>query len=249
MESLYRREFPRSSAYDPAWVLEAPMGPNSLWLAEWLTERLDLRPGMRVLDLGCGRAKSSIFLAKEFGVQVWATDLWVPASENQNAITSAGLDGSVFAIHAEAHDLPFEEGFFDVALGFDSYHYFGTDDMYLGYISSFVKPAGTLAFVSPGLERELDAEIPERLRPYWSWEFWAFHSPDWWRSHWAKTGLVDVEAAEMMPNGPRHWLDWLEICMAKEGGEDGHPAKSDADMLRADEGQLLGFVRVVAQGR
>ena len=35
---------------------------------------LDLRPGMRVLDLGCGRAASSIFLRREFGVQRWATD-------------------------------------------------------------------------------------------------------------------------------------------------------------------------------
>ena len=29
---------------------------------------------MRVLDLGCGRAMSSIFLRREFGVQVWATE-------------------------------------------------------------------------------------------------------------------------------------------------------------------------------
>jgi cyclopropane fatty-acyl-phospholipid synthase-like methyltransferase len=44
-------------------------------MAEWLTSALDLRPRMRVLDLGCGRATSSIFLHREFGVQVWATDL------------------------------------------------------------------------------------------------------------------------------------------------------------------------------
>ena len=37
-----------------------------------------LEPGMRVLDLGCGKGLSSIFLAKEFGVQVWAADLWTP---------------------------------------------------------------------------------------------------------------------------------------------------------------------------
>ena len=37
---------------------------------------------MRVLDLGCGVAASSIFLRREFGVQVWATDLWFHASDN-----------------------------------------------------------------------------------------------------------------------------------------------------------------------
>ncbi len=42
-------------------------------------------PGLRVLDLGCGRASSSIFLCREFGVQVWAADLWFSASENSSA--------------------------------------------------------------------------------------------------------------------------------------------------------------------
>ena len=63
-------------------MASASGGANALWLTEWLTEGLDLKPGMRVLDLGCGRANSSIFLHREFGVQVWATDLWFSASEN-----------------------------------------------------------------------------------------------------------------------------------------------------------------------
>ena len=63
--------FPRSSKYDPAWVIENEMGPNVLWLTEFLCEALDLTPGMRVLDLGCGKALSSIFLAREFKVQVF----------------------------------------------------------------------------------------------------------------------------------------------------------------------------------
>jgi methylmalonyl-CoA mutase C-terminal domain/subunit len=47
---------------------------------------------MRVLDIGCGRAVSSIFLRREFGVQVWATDLWFTASENQQRIRDAGME-------------------------------------------------------------------------------------------------------------------------------------------------------------
>ena len=53
------------------------MGPNGLWLTDALTQLLPLEPGMRVLDLGCGAAISSIFLARELGVQVWAADLWI----------------------------------------------------------------------------------------------------------------------------------------------------------------------------
>jgi len=82
-QRLASERFPRSSQYHPEWVMaNASGGANSLWVTEWLTTALDLRPGMRVLDLGCGRASSSIFLRREIGVQVWATDLWFSASEN-----------------------------------------------------------------------------------------------------------------------------------------------------------------------
>ena len=55
---LVSERFPRSSAYHPDWILAAVSGgANPLWLTEWLTEAMDLHPGMRVLDLGCGRGE------------------------------------------------------------------------------------------------------------------------------------------------------------------------------------------------
>ena len=63
MSELTCDRFPRSAGYDAAWVMEEPFGANPLWLTEWLCEQMPLQPGMRVLDLGCGRAKSSVFLA------------------------------------------------------------------------------------------------------------------------------------------------------------------------------------------
>ena len=48
------------------------MGPNSIKILEEMSESLSLKPGMRVLDLGCNKGLTSIFLAKEFGVQVVA---------------------------------------------------------------------------------------------------------------------------------------------------------------------------------
>ena len=67
------------------------MGPNVLWLTESLSQIMDFQPGSRVLDMGCGRAISSIFLAKEFGLRVWATDLWNKASDNLESVCAAGL--------------------------------------------------------------------------------------------------------------------------------------------------------------
>ena len=95
-ERLLSGRFPRASRYAPEWVLGAVSGAaNPLWMTEWLCEALELDSGMRVLDLGCGRAVSSVFLHREFGVQVWATDLWFGASENLLRIRDAGADGRV----------------------------------------------------------------------------------------------------------------------------------------------------------
>jgi cyclopropane fatty-acyl-phospholipid synthase-like methyltransferase len=58
-------------------------------LTEALSQVMTLEPGMRVLDMGCGRAVSSIFLAKEFGLQVWATDLWIAATAFCEALSYA----------------------------------------------------------------------------------------------------------------------------------------------------------------
>ena len=236
-------QFPRSATYDPEWVLENLMGPNVLWLTEALSQGMDLQPGMRVLDMGCGRAISSIFLAKEFGLQVWATDLWISASENWQRVVAAGVADQVFPIHAEAHALPFADGFFDALLSLDAYHYFGTDDLYLGYYSRFVGAGGQIGMVVPGLQHEFTERLPEHLVPYWSWDFWSFHSPDWWRHHWEKTGKVAVTLADMVPEGWKHWLKWQEVCL-----EQGFPAdQQEAEMLRVDAGRHLGFTRMVAR--
>lgn len=245
---LVQPAFPRASTYDAEWVFGTSMGPNALWLAEWASQAIPLHRGMRILDLGCGKAASSIFLAKEFDVIVWAADLWIEPTENWRRIEAAGLTDRVLPVHAEAHALPFAEGYFDAILSFDAYHYFGTDDLYVGYISKFIRPGGRLCIVVPGLARELPEGPPEPLRPYWKWEFYSFHSPDWWRRHWSKAGLVEVERADNLADGWRLWAEWNECCaQAGAGLGGGAVAAREAEMLRLDEGQTFAFTRVVAK--
>jgi cyclopropane fatty-acyl-phospholipid synthase-like methyltransferase len=235
--------YPRSATYDAQWMLENRMGPNALWLAEGLSQAMELQPGMRVLDMGCGRAISSIFLAREFDVQVWATDLWIGASDNWERICEAGVQDSVFPIHAEAHALPFAHGFFDTLVSLDAYHYFGTDDLYMGTFAHFVRPGGQIGIVVPGLRHEFTNGLPDHLVSRWPWDWWSFHSPDWWCRHWEKTGLVDVEVADMIPDGWKDWLTWEEIA-----SEQGYPAsQEEIDVLREDAGRNLGFTRLVAR--
>ncbi len=140
------KRYPRTEKYDAAWVCENWMGPNPLWLLEELCGHLELKPGMKVLDLGCGQGLTSIFLAREFGVTVFATDLWIEATPNLRRFEEAGVAGQVFPIHAEAHALPYADGFFDAAIAIDSYQYFGpTSSIFRAHFPGLSSPAGSSA--------------------------------------------------------------------------------------------------------
>lgn len=242
---LAREQFPRAGRYDPQWVLANQMGPHALWLTEWLCDAMNLRTGMRVLDMGCGRALSSIFLAREYGAQVWATDLWISATDNRRRIDEAGLSASVFPVHAEAHELPFAEEFFDAIVCVDSYIYYGTDDIYLDYFHKFVKPGGQIGMVVPGFMQDFDGPLPRHLVPFWAQECWTWHTVEWWRRHWARTELVNVELADVMPDGAKLWLEWKRARQA--AGENSESLKSDIRVLEEDAGRYMGFVRMVAR--
>lgn len=55
--------YPKSPTYDAQLVNENLMGPNSLKMLEELTCGMDLKPGMKVLDHGCGKGLTSILNA------------------------------------------------------------------------------------------------------------------------------------------------------------------------------------------
>jgi cyclopropane fatty-acyl-phospholipid synthase-like methyltransferase len=235
--------FPRSSAYHPEWVAGGVAGgANPLWLTEWLAEALDLRSGMRVLDLGCGRALSSIFLRREFGVQVWATDLWFSASENLQRVRDASVDDGVFPIHADARSLPFATEFFDAIVSIDSYYYYGTDDLYLAYLTRFVRPGGLVGVAQAGLVHELDDDVPAHLREWWAQDRpWCLHSAAWWQRHWERSGMLDVEVADTLPTGWQLWRHWLRQVAPTN--------RTEIRALEADAGRHLGYIRVVGRRR
>jgi len=237
---LVSERFPRSSRYNPDWLLaSASGGANSLWLTEWLTSSLDLQPGMRVLDLGCGRASSSIFLRREFGVQVWATDLWFGASENIRRIRDAEVEDGVFALNADARSLPFARDFFDAIVCIDSICYFGTDDLYLNYLARFVKPGCPVGIVGAGLVREIEGSPPDHLRDWWTHDLWCLHSATWWRRHWERTGIMDIDLADTMPDGWQVWLDWHRVLAPDN--------EAEIKALEADRGTYLGYVRLLGR--
>ena len=244
---MHSEIFPRAAAYDRQWIARNSLSDNPLYYVESLSEVMDFRPGMRVLDLGCGKAISSIFLAREFGVQVWAVDKVISPTKNYERVVAAGCESSVFPIASDARELPFARGFFDAIVAATSYLYYGTDERFLAYLTRFLKAEGTIGVVDVCFTREITSidDAPEYLHEHYT-DYWYYvHTVEWWRAHWERTGLVDVTTAEIAPQSA---FLLSELRRMYDGIEEG----SEVDIMREmerDEEHLIQMFRLVGRKR
>lgn len=100
-----------------ALVLGDSYHPGGLALTRRIAGLLDLGPGLRVLDVACGRGASALALAAEYGVHVDGLDL---SEANVAAAVAAagmaGLAGVVSFRHGDAERLPYDDATFDAVI-------------------------------------------------------------------------------------------------------------------------------------
>ncbi|MFW9924772.1 MAG: SAM-dependent methyltransferase [Candidatus Thorarchaeota archaeon] len=230
-------EYILSNKYDIKWIIENQMGSNCLWLTEALTKVIPFSPKMRILDLGCGKAISSIFLAKEFGVQVWAVDPFIKSTDNYTRIKEANVSDKVFPLQCDARNLPFPEEFFDVIIGINSYQFYGTDDIYLRHkLVKLVKQDGYIGMIIPGFYKELTGELPQHLQENWNdFLLASWHSPEWYQKNLERSDAVDIELIDTIGKlGYEFFLRWEKII-------------GDTDISFKDKGENITFVRFVVK--
>ena len=247
IDKFYNDRFPLSNKYDFTWICKNEMGPHPLWLTEFLVQAFDLKPGMRVLDLGCGKGMTSVFLAREFEVQVYATDFdqwegWTSTEIRWNNAKEYGVDDLVIPITAEARTLPFAPEFFDAIICVDAYIYFGQDEDYLENILKFLKPGGKIGMIVPGYIKDIDAGIPDYIPDFLGDELWTWQTLSWWKALWDKDDSVSIDAADILPNGCDLWLRYDTALQAS--GMSQWP--DETDLQRKDNGEYIGFIRMVA---
>lgn len=219
-------------------VQELMMGPSALLLTEELLNECSIKDGMRVLDLGCGRGISSMLIAHNYNLTLFAADLWIEAEENQERFTKFLPDKRIIPVHIDANNLPgpLEKKSFDRILSVDSYHYYGCSQGFLSaHLLPLLKTGGEFCIAVPGLQEEFRVGIPEELQPYWVDDM-NFHSCSWWKSFLSRERGFKILAVKPLVSHDEAWSAWLAT--------DNPYAVSDRGFIRADGGRYLNTIMI-----
>ncbi len=227
--------------YKKYFTKEYMMGPNALRLLSEIVEDNPQETSKgNVLDLGCGAALSSIFLANETKADtVWALDLWVSPTDNWKRICENGLEGKIIPIHGDALAMPFAQEYFDSVVSVDTYHYFGCEEnVFAEKILPFIKKGGYALIVVPGLKEELQGEMKTIMDEWATDEAYMFKTKEWWAEHIAKgcEEEVEVKVYESV-HFDLVWQEWFE-----SGHEYGI---QDKEFLEKGLKDYLNFVMMV----
>lgn len=250
-----RAAYPELQEYSRDDLYRDFFGGGGLYLAVKMLRTLRLKPGQVVLDLGCGKGETSIFMAKHYGVQVKALDLWTSAGFLEQKFAAHGLDGQIQAIQMDAtQPLPYAAAEFDAIFCMNSFNFYGTTPGFLPRLLTHLRPGGQLCLGSEALSAEFTPEQltnppsvyafklppPNEQVDVFKDDFVKQHTPGWWRDFFQATGLLEVETCQELEDADaiyeelvqyehKHRLDSfdVQVCLDQiEWGRSRQPKKT-----------------------
>lgn len=233
-------DYIRSQKYSTKELNSKIMGPNPIKLEEELLLNHKIPYGSRVCDLGSGQGLTSVFLAKEFGFTVYATDLWSEPEENKKFFEKIGLSSNqIIPVKADANHLPFQTEFFDAVVSIDSYNYFGREPLFLdNKLLPFVKKGGYIYIAIPGMKKDCHDSLPQELLLSWTPEQLDYmHDITYWTNIIGYCKNAELVSIYEMESNSEVWDDWLQ--------QENEYAINDRKAMEAGGGEYLNFIAII----
>lgn len=250
-----RSQYSELDGYTRNELYEDFFGGGGMYLATRMIRTMNSRTGDIVLDIGCGKGSTSIFLAKHFGVNVVAVDLWTSATFLNQKFTARGYRDRIVPLQIDVtQELPFAQEYFDAIFCMNSFNFYGDSVEFLRRLLKHLKMGGQLCIGTEVLTDEFTEEQlrnppsvyafklppPNEKVDVFEDDFKKQHSPPWWRKLFENSGLLGVECCEELKDADvlyeelvryeyEHNIDPfdVEICLAQmEWGRTNRPRKS-----------------------
>lgn len=203
---------------------------------EDMLARLNLRPGDRVLDLGCGIGSIAEYISDVTGVEVLGLDYSAPAIAVANARTTEKRSRLTF-IEGDLNALDLPENSFDAAISLDTLYWVSDLPDTISQVLRAVKPGGQLAVFMLQYREEgdpaeiLEAENTDLSRalkklnlPFEVIDYTAENNAFWQRNWESARELQSAFEAE--GNG------FIAASLIKEAEEEFLPAAKDGSITR-----------------
>jgi len=248
--------YERSAKYpDLDAVYSQCSGPGGLKLAELIAGKLDLKPDVRLLDIGMNGGYQTCFLAKEYGVRAVGID---PGGDSRSPLRNAdrlmqnarawGVWDRVLGLRVGVPDTPFPEDTFDVAYSttaFEMFRGFSGEEAYragLAEVLRVLRPGGIFGYGDP---MHHEVPIPPEVAPL------VTQGKCCWADAFATLAetveafrAVGFEVCEADTCGDAmDW--WREYARFDEGCQ--RDDDTDAEVIERDGGRWLTYGYVIAK--
>ncbi|MHA2295787.1 MAG: class I SAM-dependent methyltransferase [Candidatus Hodarchaeales archaeon] len=145
-------------------VLGKSFHPGGMKLTNEIGNRLDLKPGDKVLDVGAGLGSSALFLAKEFGSNVIGLDLSLKNTEMANKeAKKQKLDHLCHFQVGDAEKIPFKDESFDAVISECSFCIFLEKITAASEMYRVLKTSGKICITDVSVEKELPIDVQQMV--------------------------------------------------------------------------------------
>ncbi|MBM7663105.1 ubiquinone/menaquinone biosynthesis C-methylase UbiE [Bacillus mesophilus] len=214
-------------------------GPATFDMALPLVDALNIKPGMRILEVGGGSGQIATTLAKHWDVSVVTLEPWAESNEIQLYAASQGVENKVLQLKIKAQNLPFADHSFDAIFSIGSFEMIGDErPKALSEMIRVAKPGASIGIAEPMcLPVEMPSELVDLDREFKLGFQECFSTLEWNENLFINQGLA-IKESYYFKEAYQWWLKYRDQGLISE---------AEQTLITKDKGQWISLGLVVGK--